>query len=410
MPVISNPATAHGAGGGPGGTRRSNVPGADPSALPPDSSAAAPATETAPAPVSLDHVFKTFPGSNAPAVDDVSLTVPAGSVTGIVGHSGAGKSTLVRLINALERPTSGSVFVDGADVTAMGERALRRLRLQIGMVFQQFNLFSSRTVAGNIGYPLKVAGWPRKKRRERTAELLDFVGLSDKAKQFPARLSGGQKQRVGIARALATSPKILLADEATSALDPETTSEVLSLLARINAELSTTVIVITHEMSVVRSICDTVAFMSSGRLLESGGVYEVFSNPRSHETARFIDSALGDKPSPETVDRLRARYSGRIVSAAIKDGAGSRSDIADALEASDVRATMIYGGISEIQQRPFGSLTYELTGDDADVAALVGRLKTVTDVVDWGSVDRAVDRGSVDRGSVPVAGSEGANR
>lgn len=338
------------------------------------------------APVSFRHVTKRFAGSRQVlAVDDVSLEIAAGDVTGVVGYSGAGKSTLVRLINALELPTSGSVVVDGDDLTTMKERQLRELRSNIGMIFQQFNLMSSRSVAGNVGYPLKVAGWSAADRRSRVADLLDFVGIADKAKQYPSQLSGGQKQRVGIARALATSPKILLADEATSALDPETTGDVLALLKKINSELGTTIVVITHEMDVVRSICNTVAVMSGGKVLESGGVYEVFSNPRSAETRRFIDTTLKDKPSPETLERLRHSHPGRIVSVAVKEGSESRTALSDTLRRFDVHSTMVYGGISEIQQKPFGSLTYELSGKDDDVEALVTALRSVTDLEDWGA-------------------------
>ncbi|WP_237248817.1 methionine ABC transporter ATP-binding protein [Spelaeicoccus albus] len=331
---------------------------------------------------------KRFDGSKSGqvlAVDDVNLEVAAGDVIGVVGYSGAGKSTLVRLINALELPTSGHVVVDGDDLTIMNERQLRELRSNIGMVFQQFNLMTSRTVAGNVGYPLKVAGWSRADRNKRVAELLEFVGIADKARQFPSQLSGGQKQRVGIARALATSPKILLADEATSALDPETTGDVLALLKKINTELGTTIVVITHEMDVVRSICNTVGVMSGGKLLESGSVYEVFSNPRSSETKRFIETTLKDKPSPETLARLRHSHPGRIVSVGIREGTGSRTTLSDTLRRFDVHSTMIYGGISEIQQKPFRSLTYELSGNERDVEALVIALRSVTDLQDWGS-------------------------
>lgn len=340
------------------------------------------------APISFRHVTKRFEGSKSRqvlAVDDVSLEVAAGDVIGIVGYSGAGKSTLVRLINALEPPTSGTVVVDGNDLTGMNERQLRDLRSNIGMVFQQFNLMSSRTVAGNVGYPLRVAGRPRGDRKKRVAELLEFVGIADKAQQYPSQLSGGQKQRVGIARALANSPKILLADEATSALDPETTRDVLSLLKKINAELGTTIVVITHEMDVVRSICNSVGVMSGGKLLESGSVYDVFSSPRSAETRRFIDTTLGDKPTPETLARLRQSHPGRIVSVGIREGTGSRTALSDTLRRFDVHSTMVYGGISEIQQKPFGSLTYELSGDRDDVEALVTALKSVTDLEDWGA-------------------------
>ncbi|MFD1048784.1 methionine ABC transporter ATP-binding protein, partial [Kibdelosporangium lantanae] len=217
-------------------------------------------------------VGKTF--GSVTALDGVDLTIDAGEIYAVIGHSGAGKSTLVRLINALERPTTGSVLVDGVDITDLPERRLRAVRLGIGMVFQQFNLLRSRTVFGNVAYPLKIAGWNKEDRRKRVAELLNFVGIADRAWHYPDQLSGGQKQRVGIARALATNPKILLADESTSALDPETTGEVLRLLRRVNQEFGVTIVVITHEMEVVREIADRVAVLQDGRVIEHGPVAE----------------------------------------------------------------------------------------------------------------------------------------
>lgn len=222
--------------------------------------------------VEFVNAKKQFRGkkSTVTAVDDVTLTVDKGEVFGVIGYSGAGKSTLVRMINALEPATGGQVVVLGRDVSALKESELRQLRLEIGMIFQQFNLLQSRSVAANVAYPLEVAGVGRAERARRVAELLEFVGLSDKAKAVPSQLSGGQKQRVGIARALATNPTLLLADEATSALDPETTADVLGLLRRVNEELGITVIVITHEMDVVKAICDRVAVMEQGKLLRWG--------------------------------------------------------------------------------------------------------------------------------------------
>ncbi|MDO9395741.1 MAG: ATP-binding cassette domain-containing protein, partial [Herbiconiux sp.] len=215
--------------------------------------------------IEFDDVVKSFPGGrrSAPttAVDGVSLRVEKGSIVGVIGYSGAGKSTLVRLINGLEQPTSGTVEVLGLDVGRASESALRGLRGRVGMIFQQFNLFDSRTVRANVAYPLKVAGWKKADRDRRVEELLRFVGISDKARQYPRRLSGGQKQRVGIARAIATDPEILLADEATSALDPQTTAEVLALLREVNRRLGITIVVITHQISIVHELCDQVVVM-----------------------------------------------------------------------------------------------------------------------------------------------------
>ncbi|WP_053165154.1 methionine ABC transporter ATP-binding protein [Streptomyces noursei] len=245
--------------------------------------------------IQLDSVSKEFAGGTL-AVDRVSLAVAPGSVFGIVGHSGAGKSTLLRLINLLETPTTGTVTVAGQELTALGSRQLRAARRDIGMVFQQFNLFRSRTVLGNVAYPLRQAGATRAEARERAAEALRFVGLADQAKRYPEQLSGGQRQRVGIARALATEPRVLLCDEATSALDPQTTQEVLALLRRVNDELGVTIVLITHEMEVVRAVCDRMAVLDAGRIVETGPVRELFAAPQHPTTRAFVRSAVEASP------------------------------------------------------------------------------------------------------------------
>ncbi|WP_025157692.1 methionine ABC transporter ATP-binding protein [Leifsonia aquatica] len=327
-------------------------------------------------------VTKSFRSGDATvaAVEGVDLAIQRGEIFGIIGYSGAGKSTLLRLINALEHATSGSIVVDGRELTALKERDLRRVRAGIGMIFQQFNLFRSRTVFGNIAYPLKVAGWPADRRKERVAELLAFVGLTDKAWSYPDQLSGGQKQRVGIARALATNPYILLADEATSALDPETTADVLALLKRVNAELGVTIVVITHEMEVVRSIADRVAVLDSGRVIEQGTVFDVFSAPQTPTAQRFVGTVLRNQPDASDLDRLRGAHSGRIVSARVGDDGRLGSVLSDAVGRHDVRFEIVYGGISALQGRSFGSLTLELLGEPANVDALIAELRTVTEV------------------------------
>jgi D-methionine transport system ATP-binding protein len=332
----------------------------------------------------VTKVFGT--GSSAvAAVDGVTLDIKAGEIFGVIGYSGAGKSTLVRLINALEPVTSGSVVVDGDQVSALPERELRTVRASIGMIFQQFNLLSSRTVAGNVAYALKVAGWDKPRREARVAELLEFVGLSDKAKAYPSQLSGGQKQRVGIARALATSPKILLADEATSALDPETTRDVLALLRRVNAELGVTIVVITHEMDVVRSTCHRVAVMEHGKVVEVGDVYDVFSSPRATATKKFVGTALRDRPGPEALERLRRRHPGRLVTVGVHEDGTSGASLTRLLREHGLDGSVVFGGISEIGERPFGSLTLELVGEDPTIAAFLAELAATTDVVDLGT-------------------------
>ncbi|GAA1445363.1 methionine ABC transporter ATP-binding protein [Leifsonia poae] len=332
--------------------------------------------------IEFREVTKSFRSGDATitAIDGVSLSIERGEIFGIIGYSGAGKSTLVRLVNALEKVTSGAILIDGVDITQLPEPKLRGVRAGIGMIFQQFNLFRSRTVFGNIAYPLKVAGWPKEKRKERVAELLAFVGLTEKAWVYPDQLSGGQKQRVGIARALATNPAILLADESTSALDPETTADVLALLKRVNRELGVTIVVITHEMEVVRSIADRVAVLDAGRVIESGSVFELFSDPQTVTAQRFVGTVLRNQPEADDLERLRGKHSGRIVSARIHDDGRLGAVLSDAVGRHNVRFEIVFGGISALQGRSFGSLTLELIGEDAGVDALIADLRAVTEV------------------------------
>ncbi|XVX20723.1 methionine ABC transporter ATP-binding protein [Actinomycetota bacterium] len=233
--------------------------------------------------ITVEQLSKTFQSPHGPvhAVDDISLEVDRGEVFGILGPSGAGKSTLLRCLNLLERPTAGRVLLDGEDLTALGPKALRDRRRDMGMVFQQFNLLHARTVADNVDFPLEIAGMPRRERDARVAELLDLVGLTERAKAHPGQLSGGQRQRVGIARALAARPKVLLCDEATSALDTETTVQILDLLAEVNRRLGVTIALITHELEVIRRICHSAALLDAGRIAESGKVVDLVTDPRS---------------------------------------------------------------------------------------------------------------------------------
>jgi len=338
--------------------------------------------------VSLRDVAKRYPSPQkgaAPisAIDGVDLDIEAGDVFGIIGYSGAGKSTLVRLINALEPATSGSIVVDGTEITTLPESKLRELRLGIGMIFQQFNLFNSKTVRRNISYPLEVAKRPRAEVRSRVDELLKFVGLSDKADNYPDQLSGGQKQRVGIARALATSPRILLADEATSALDPETTQEVLALLKQVNRDLGVTIIVITHEMEVIQSLATKVAVMEGGKVIEQGEVFQVFSDPQHAASKRFVSTVIKGIPSPAELDVLRDRHEGRIATLSFRDGDASQAGVFLTLAQAGVDFELVYGGINDIQGRAFGHLTLALRGDDAAIdaaLATIGAQATVTEV------------------------------
>lgn len=337
--------------------------------------------------VALRDVSKTFAATskNEPAVhaiDSVSLEIEAGDIFGIIGYSGAGKSTLVRLINALERSTSGSIEINGREITGLREKELRGLRLDIGMIFQQFNLFNSKTVWGNIEYPLIVAGTPVAERNARISDLLNFVGLVDKAGNYPDQLSGGQKQRVGIARALATSPSILLADEATSALDPETTQEVLALLRRVNEEFGTTIVVITHEMDVIRSIAHKVAVMDAGRIIETGSVFDVFSSPATAASKRFVSTVVRAVPEATELEVLIAKHPGRIVTLSFRDGNVSQSAVFLEFGRQGVGFELIYGGINDIQGRTFGHLTLALTGDPAAIESSLGAIRSIVDVTE----------------------------
>ncbi|MFF2494672.1 methionine ABC transporter ATP-binding protein [Agromyces sp. NPDC058064] len=337
--------------------------------------------------VALKNVTKTYPspekgGPEVVAVDGVTLDIEPGDVYGIIGYSGAGKSTLVRLVNALEPASSGSIEFDGRELTGLPERELRRIRLGIGMIFQQFNLFTSKTVAGNIAYPLKVAGWSKAEIAPRVAELLEFVGLSDKAKSYPEQLSGGQKQRVGIARALATSPRLLLADEATSALDPETTQEVLELLKRVNREFGVTIVVITHEMDVIQSIATKVAVMDGGRVIEDGDVFDVFSTPQNPSSQRFVATVVKGVPSPAELAVLRERHEGRIVTISFRDGDASQAQVFLELAQAGLDFELVYGGINDIQGRAFGHLTLAIRGEDAATDAALASIAARVEVTE----------------------------
>ncbi|WP_416561784.1 methionine ABC transporter ATP-binding protein [Nocardia testacea] len=321
---------------------------------------------------SVTKVFRTGKREDT-ALADIDLRIEKGEIFGVIGYSGAGKSTLVRLINALEKPTGGTIEISGTPITGVPEARVRQIRRDIGMVFQQFNLFRSRTAAGNIEYPLKVAGWPRAKRKERLTELLDFVGLSDKARSYPDQLSGGQKQRVGIARALATSPSLLLADEATSALDPETTGEVLRLLRKINSELGVTIVVITHEMDVIRAVADRVAVLAEGRIVELADTFDVFATPKSAPTRSFVDTVLHNRPAPDELRRLGELHRGRLVTVDIDDARGIGPALTTAAQAG-VGFEVVYGGVGTLQDKTFGSITLALDGPDAAVDKVIAQL------------------------------------
>ncbi|WP_022916554.1 methionine ABC transporter ATP-binding protein [Ruania albidiflava] len=339
--------------------------------------------------VRLDEVTKVFRprsrrDSPVTAVDRVSLDIERGEVFAVIGYSGAGKSTLVRLINGLEPVTSGVVEIDGVPISALPARALRRQQQGIGMIFQRFHLLRSRTVAKNVAYPLEVVGTPRAEREARVAELLEFVGLAQKAAAYPEQLSGGQQQRVGIARALAAKPSLLLADEATSALDPETTAEVLDLLGRVNRELGVTVVVITHEMEVVAQVADRVAVMDAGRVVEHGSTYEVFTAPQTPTAQRFVRTVVRALPEGEELAALRAAHEGRFFTISFSDAGASEARVFGALARAGVDFNLVHGGVDDIRGRVYGLLTIAVRGPEEAVAAALAQVGPGVQITETG--------------------------
>lgn len=303
--------------------------------------------------IELKHITKEYSSREGTtlALDDVSLTVRDGEIFGIIGLSGAGKSTLVRCINLLERPTHGQVFIDGEELTAIGRKRLLFLRRNIGMIFQSFNLLEQRTAEGNIRFPLEIAGVKRRAAEARARELLELVGLSEKARSYPSQLSGGQKQRIAIARALATRPKYLLCDEATSALDPATTDSILQLLRRINRDLGVTIVVITHEMRVVERVCDRVAVLDSSRVAEEGEVSEVFSFPQSAIAKQLI--------LPELI-RSAEGIGGKKLRLVFRGETADRPIISKLAIECGVAVDILYADTKRIDGKAFGHMVISL--------------------------------------------------
>ena len=318
--------------------------------------------------ITLANITKTYGGSTqVQALKGISLTIQDGEIFGIIGKSGAGKSTLIRCINMLEKPTSGSVVIDGEDLTKMNEHQLRQERKHIGMIFQHFNLLSSRTVFDNIAFPLELAGVPKEGIEKKVLPLLELVGLTDRQYNYPSQLSGGQKQRVGIARALASDPKVLLCDEATSALDPQTTKSILDLLKDINQRLGITIVIITHEMMVIKEICHRVAVIEGGVIKEEGRVVDVFTNPQSETMKEFVRSIINmeipeglrkiglvDQPAPDRYMLVRLSFKGTITEDPI---------VASIIQKYGINVSILYGNIDYIQNEPFGYLIVTLMGD-----------------------------------------------
>ena len=329
----------------------------------------------------LKHITKTFDTDAGPvtAVNDVSLTINQGEIFGIIGFSGAGKSTLVRCINLLERPTSGEVVIDGTDLTRLSDADLRVVRRRIGMIFQHFNLMPSRTVFDNIALALRHSGLDKAARAKKIESLLELVGLSDKINAYPAQLSGGQKQRVAIARALANDPKVLLCDEATSALDPQTTRSILRLLKEVNEKLKLTIVVITHQMGVIKEICDRVAVMKTGRIVEEGSILEIFAHPKDALTKDFINTANNVKKFLEVVksgalaDELKPGDKALLLTYLGKS-AGEPMVVA-LYERFGVKANIVFGNIDFIAGQALGKLGIVLSGTPESIAAAEDYLK-----------------------------------
>jgi D-methionine transport system ATP-binding protein len=312
--------------------------------------------------------------SNVIGVDHVSLTINSGEIFGIVGYSGAGKSSLIRCLNLLEKPTSGEIRIDGLSLTSLTDKELRKARLKIGMIFQHFHLVSAKTVFENIAFALKAAGKPYEEIEPRVTELLHMVGLSDKRDAYPSQLSGGQKQRVGIARALANNPSVLLCDEATSALDPSTTKSILKLLRKINKELGITIVLITHEMEVVKEICDRMAVMQEGKVIEEGPVYDIFANPVQGLTKEFIQTILQfDLPT-----HLIEKRSGTIIKIQFKGAIAEQSILSDVFQKYKVVGNFLHGKIEYIQDIPLGIFIMELSGESSEVQNAISHIEKIT--------------------------------
>jgi D-methionine transport system ATP-binding protein len=331
--------------------------------------------------IEIEGLQKSFAreGAAAMVLQDLSLSVKKGEIFGIIGRSGAGKSTLIRCINMLERPTSGRVIVDGQDITALSGAALRDARRRIGMIFQHFNLLSSRTVFDNVAFPLDLTGMSRAQIEREVLPLLDLVGLSEKRGAYPAQLSGGQKQRVAIARALASKPAVLLCDEATSALDPETTQSILALLKDINQKLSLTILLITHEMPVIKAICDKVAVLDRGVVVEQGPVFDIFTAPKAPVTRLMVHDLI-DRDLPDwlakKMDAFKGGAGNPILRITFSGPHANEPVIADLVRRFDVVLNILQANVDYIQGLPFGIIIVEAVGGQEAIDAAIAHVNS----------------------------------
>lgn len=328
--------------------------------------------------ISIKNLNKVFQmdKQEIKAVDDLSLTIEEGEICGVIGYSGAGKSTFVRLLNRLEEPTSGQIMIGKQEITALHTEELRIARQEIGMIFQHFNLLWSRTVAENIRFPLEVARIPKKKREQRVKELIDLVGLAGRENAYPAQLSGGQKQRVGIARALANNPKLLLCDEATSALDPETTNSILDLLVDINKKLGLTIIIITHEMHVIQKICNQVAVMEEGRIVEYGNVLDVFHHPKDATTKRFVAQVMGvDEQDDDISYLLNQIETGKLVRLHFTGELTNQALISNISKQFKIEVNILQGKITQTRHGAYGVLFVQINGSDKEIRNTIEYVK-----------------------------------
>jgi len=325
------------------------------------------------------HVRYTGRRGVAHAVRGVNLHVGRGEVFGVIGRSGAGKSTLVRVVNLLTRPSEGRVHVAGRELTALAPAQLREARHHIGMVFQHFNLLSSRTVRANVALPLELAGVPRADIKRRVADLLSLVGLGDLGERYPSQISGGQKQRVGIARALASRPQVLLCDEPTSALDPETTRAILGLLRTVQREFGLTIVLITHQMQVIKQVADRVAVMDHGQVVEQGAVVDVFTRPQHDTTRSLIEEIVPQALPAGVLERIRSLMSadpdGRVLRLAFAGDGSDRPLLSELVRRFGLDLNIVHGQVDEIQGRPFGSLAVHARGTRDQLAAAVSHLR-----------------------------------